>query len=52
MLIATGDAQLMHTNSWNDKFWGICRGEGENRLGMMLMSIRSELMIAAEKDSF
>lgn len=52
MLIDTGDAQLIHANSWNDKFWGICRGEGENILGLMLMSIRSELMIAAEKDYF
>jgi len=51
MLIETGDAQLVHNNSWNDKFWGVCRGEGENWLGRLLMEIRSDLITSITKDS-
>lgn len=42
-LLATGDAYLEETNSWNDKFWGVCGGEGQNQLGKILTSIRSEI---------
>lgn len=42
MLLATGDAQLIHTNSWNDKFWGVCRGVGLNHLGRILMETRDD----------
>ena len=40
MLLATGDAYLEETNTWGDKFWGVCNGAGENRLGHILMKIR------------
>jgi ribA/ribD-fused uncharacterized protein len=40
-LIATGDQVIIETNTWNDKFWGVCNGEGENHLGIMLMTIRA-----------
>jgi len=40
----TGDAYLEETNYWNDKFWGVCEGEGQNNLGKILMKIRSELI--------
>lgn len=46
MLLATGDADLIEGNYWNDKFWGVCRGHGENWLGRILMEVRAE--IAAE----
>lgn len=47
-LIATGDAELAEGNQWNDKTWGMVKDEsgkwvGENRLGKILMKIRSEL---------
>lgn len=42
-LLATGDAQLIEGNTWNDTFWGVCRGEGENHLGKLLMNIRDAL---------
>lgn len=42
-LLATGDAILIESNNWNDKFWGICHGAGENNLGKLLMRIREEL---------
>lgn len=44
LLTATGDAMLIEGNNWGDTFWGICRGEGQNRLGRLLMSIRHELI--------
>jgi ribA/ribD-fused uncharacterized protein len=39
-LIATGSKYLEETNWWNDKFWGVCKGIGENHLGNILMHIR------------
>jgi len=42
-LLATGDAELVEGNNWNDRFWGVCRGKGQNQLGLILMKVRSEL---------
>lgn len=42
-LLATGDAYLEETNTWNDTFWGVCNGVGENTLGKLLMQIRDEI---------
>lgn len=42
-LIATGDAELIEGNTWNDTFWGVCRGTGRNMLGTLLMELRSSL---------
>ena len=44
-LLATGDSYLEETNTWNDTFWGVCNGVGQNNLGKILMRIRSELLI-------
>jgi len=44
LLLATGDAMLVEGNTWNDTFWGVCRGRGENWLGRLLMEVRSECM--------
>lgn len=41
-LLATGHALLVHTNRWQDRFWGV-DGTGENQLGILLMEIRMEL---------
>jgi N-glycosidase YbiA len=43
MLLETGDSDLVYGNTWNDKFWGVCRGVGQNWLGKILMEVRSEL---------
>jgi ribA/ribD-fused uncharacterized protein len=43
-LLSTGDAYIEETNTWNDTFWGVCRGIGENNLGKIIMNIRSGLM--------
>ncbi|MGH7178930.1 MAG: NADAR family protein [Tepidisphaeraceae bacterium] len=42
-LLATGDAELEEGNTWGDKVWGVYLGQGENRLGKLLMKVRSEL---------
>lgn len=42
LLLETGDAELVYKNTWNDKFWGVCRGSGENWLGRLLEEIREE----------
>jgi len=36
----TGDARLVEGNTWNDTFWGICDGRGENHLGTILEIVR------------
>lgn len=42
-LLNTGNAELIEGNTWNDTYWGICRGRGKNHLGKILMQIREEL---------
>ena len=42
-LIATGDKVLVEGNWWHDTYWGVCNGEGQNNLGLLLMKIRKEL---------
>lgn len=45
MLLETGEAMLFEGNKWNDRVWGVDArtGEGENRLGRLLMQVRDEL---------
>jgi ribA/ribD-fused uncharacterized protein len=40
LLLATGDEELVEHNYWNDRFWGVCAGNGENHLGKILMEVR------------
>ena len=42
-LLNTGNAELIEGYTWNDTYWGICRGRGKNHLGKILMQIREEL---------
>lgn len=42
-LLATGDAYIEETNWWGDKFWGVCKNEGRNELGKIIMRVRKEL---------
>jgi ribA/ribD-fused uncharacterized protein len=48
-LLETGNADLVEENNWDDIFWGVCNGTGENNLGKLLMKIRSELVEVKEK---
>lgn len=43
LLLETGDQELVEGNTWGDKFWGVCDGEGQNHLGKLLMEIRKDL---------
>lgn len=43
-LLSTGNAELIEGNTWNDKYWGVCNGEGENCLGKILMEVRDLLL--------
>ena len=42
-LLETGNQELIEGNTWNDTFWGVCNGQGQNWLGKILMLARSEL---------
>ena len=48
-LLDTGDAYLEETNTWGDKYWGVCNGEGDNHLGKLLMEIRDNLRKSEEE---
>lgn len=43
-LLATSPARLIEGNDWEDRYWGVCRGEGENKLGEILMQVRREML--------
>ncbi len=40
-LAETGDAEIIEGNTWDDTFWGVCEGVGENNLGIILMRLRT-----------
>ncbi len=42
-LLSTENHQLVEDNYWNDTFWGVCKGVGENHLGKILMAERTAL---------
>ncbi len=43
-LKATGNRYLEETNWWGDQYWGaLINGQGQNRLGIILMDVRSKL---------
>lgn len=42
-LFRTGSQELIEGNTWNDTFWGVCNGVGENNLGKILMKIRGDI---------
>lgn len=44
LLIDTYPKYLEEGNTWNDTFYGVCRGKGQNHLGKILMRIREELI--------
>lgn len=44
-LLETGDAILIEGNTWHDTYWGVdaTTGEGENKLGIILMRVRERI---------
>ncbi len=51
-LLATGDRHISEGNTWNDTFWGVSRGVGENHLGKILMEVRAEYQNARNKNGY
>ena len=35
---------IVEGNTWNDTYWGVCNGKGENMLGKMLSRIRDNVL--------
>lgn len=42
-LLETGNMYIEETNIWGDTYWGVCRGNGQNNFGKILMAIREDL---------
>lgn len=51
MLLSTDGEELIESNWWGDKFWGVSNGEGENHLGKILMRVREESKKVDKKPS-
>lgn len=47
-LLETGDLILEETNWWKDDYWGVFEGKGLNKLGKILMRIRTKLKLKKE----
>lgn len=41
LLDATGTRRIVEGNWWGDTYWGVCRGQGQNWLGRILMAVRA-----------
>ena len=48
LLLGTGEQEIVEGNVWDDRFWGVCDGKGENHLGRILMAVRDELRLVEE----
>lgn len=35
---------ITEDNTWNDTYWGVCRGKGQNKLGIILTNIRDSYL--------
>lgn len=44
-LLKTDEEELIEENTWDDIFWGVCKGIGKNHLGRLLMDRRKELRV-------
>ena len=51
-LLSTFQAELIEGNWWNDTFWGVCNGVGENWLGKLLMEVRQHYGHGGTYESF
>ena len=51
-LLDTGTQELVEGNFWNDLYWGVCKGKGQNHLGKLLMKLREEFRTAETSKVF
>ena len=49
-LVATGKERLVEGNKWDDTYWGMSGGVGENKLGKLLMRVRKEIIKERRKE--
>lgn len=49
-LLRTKDAELVEGNWWGDDYWGVFEGNGQNKLGKILMKVREELRLRGAVD--
>lgn len=42
-LLDTGEAELINGNMYEDDYWGVYNGKGENKSRKILMRVREEL---------
>lgn len=49
LLKTWGVAELVEGNWHGDTYWGVCKGNGDNHMGEILMDIRSELHESAQR---
>lgn len=47
-LLDTTGQELIEGNNWNDTFWGMCNGIGDNHLGRLLMIERATILLQSE----
>ena len=50
-LLATVNQVLVEGNKWNDTYWGVCNGVGQNNLGVILMQVREKLVMAKQSST-
>lgn len=43
-LLRTAPHELIEGNTWGDTYWGVCRGQGLNHLGNLLMTTRDTML--------
>lgn len=52
LLLATGNARLEEGNNWGDTTWGTVNGVRNNKLGIILMQVRSVLWNEENRPGF
>lgn len=50
-LLLTSERYIEETNTWNDTFWGVCNGKGQNVLGNLIMKIRKKLQTMQDRNN-
>lgn len=51
-LLSTTDSELIEGNTWGDTYWGVYKGQGQNKLGKILMDVRHQLQIKEGDKSY
>ncbi|CAM9405730.1 unnamed protein product [Ectocarpus sp. 4 AP-2014] len=52
VLVGTGRVKLVYTNTHDDRFWGVCTGKGENKLGKLLERVRADALAGKDTEAW